>query len=174
VRGATPGRLEGAGTPFDWPQAIGFGRQPYASLVAGAARLTAAATTGVAAGQFGWADPVTGQVANVFTAGWALGFVLPPRQWWNWQRAYTQRGPFGPPQLILRPGTEVIVAAAGDFLTLFPFGAQAGNRVYADPATGYASSGNPGTFIATPWTVMASRCECNARVRISSFTAPLN
>lgn len=198
--GVTPGRLEGSGTPFNWPAAIGYGRQPFANIVSGAGQLTAG-PNGVQLGIFGWADPDTGEVTNTptgqqgittdagaqittqggesivtfgDTAVGLLGFVLPITRMWDWNRCT----PTPPGALvrgfILRAGLPCVLAAAGDFLTVFPFGAQAGQQVFADPATGYAYSGNPGGLVGTPWVAMETACRCNAVVRISSFVEPIN
>lgn len=174
MRGATyPGLLSGAGTPFDWPTALGYSRQPFTNLLAGRGGLTAG-PNGVALGIFGWADPNTGQVSNVQGSGQQLGFVLPIFEMWNWQGVYRQCGaPGTPPLLIRRPGLEVVLASQGDFLTRFPLGAQAGQQVFTDPATGLPYSGNPGGYVPTGWTVMQSG-GCNERCRISSFTRPFN
>ena len=167
----TPGKLEGAGTPFNWPTAIGYGRQPFANVPASAGTMTAG-PNGVQLGLFGWADPVLGEVSNESPG--ILGFVLPVPRAWNWQKC-TPTLPGSPVRgLILRAGLACVLAASGDFVTTFPFGAQAGNQVFTDPATGVPYSGNPGGLVATPWTVMSSACGCNARVRISSFVAPFN
>lgn len=168
----SPGRLEGAGTPFNWPAAIGYGRQPFANVSAGAWALTAG-PDGVQMGIFGWVDPATGQVTNVRPdGGGILGFVLPIRGMWNWQR--TTRTPLGAAVrgLILRAGMGVTLAAAGDFVTTFPFGGDAGAQVFTDPTTGVPYAGNPGGMVATPWTLMETSCQCNAHLRISSFSAP--
>ena len=171
--GLTAGRLSGAGTPFNWPAAIGYERQPFASLVSGAGQL-AAGPNGVQMGIFGWADAVTGEVSNVQSTGALLGFVLPVIGLYNWQRcAPTPLGALVR-GLILRAGIQCVMAVAGDFLTVFPFGGQAGKRVFTDPATGVPYSGNPGGLVATPWAVMETGCRCNATLRISSFSAPLN
>lgn len=165
----------GAGTPFEWSQAFGFDRQPYANVPAGAWAL-AAGPNGVQLGIFGWADPNTGQVSNVQIAGGALGFVLPVIGMYNWQRVFLQANALGcgPPSFILRAGMQCVLAAAGDFLTRFALGAMAGQRVYADPATGLPYGGNPGGLVATPWTVMQNGCGCNSVLRISSFAKPFN
>lgn len=170
---ATHGRLEGAGTPFEWPAAVGYSRQPFTNLVSGAWALTAG-PNGCALGIFGWADPNSGEVSNAQITGGALGFVLPVRGMWNWQGVYTQCGaPGTPPLLMRRPGLGLVLASQGDFLTRFPLGAQVGQQVFTDPATGLPYSGNPGGFVPTPWTVMQSG-SCNERCSISSFTPPFN
>jgi hypothetical protein len=163
-----PGRLAGAGTPFDWPQSIGYTRQPNASLIAGPWAITAGAD-GVAIGRFGWVNPSSGQVANVLLEGAALGFVLPVLNMYNWQRAYPCKG-----SMILRKGMAAVVAAQGVFHTRFPFGALAGARVWTDPATGIAYDSNvTGSYVATGFTVTQNG-GCNARLLISSFLAPFN
>jgi hypothetical protein len=168
----TPGRLEGAGTPFNWPAAIGYGRAPFANFVSGKGGCTAG-PSGVALGIFGWVDPGSGEVSNVQSAGTFLGFVLPVFNLWNWQRVYSVCSPPSPPLLVLRPGIECVVAVAGDFLTRFPQGGEAGSQVWADPATGLPYSSNIGGLVATPWTLMQTG-DCNAQLRISSFVRPLN
>jgi hypothetical protein len=172
----TPGRLQGAGTPFEWPEATGFGRAPFAAYIAGPGGVVAG-PDGVALGIFGWVDPASLQVSNLFTSGFQLGFVLPVFNGWNWQRVYRQCPPVpcsGAPTLwILRPGLGCVIAVQGDFLTQFPEGAQAGAQVFADPATGLPYTSNPGGYIATPWTAMQG-AGCNCSARISSFAAPVN
>ena len=162
--------LNGAGTPFEYPEAVGFSRAPYASVPAGGQALQAA-PAGVALGIFGWSDPVLGLVSNLFTEGFQLGFVIPVLNAWNWQRAYIQFGfPF--PLRILRGGYAVVLSAIGNFKTRFAQGGVAGSRVWTDPETGlpYATSNN-GAYIATPWTLMQSG-GCNALLTISSFAQP--
>lgn len=172
-RGGTPGRLEGAGTPFDWPASIGFDRQPFANFVAGKGACVAG-PDGLALGIFGWVDPNSGEVSNAQIEGGFLVFVLPVINAYNWQRCFTQMGPAGVPQLVLRAGLPCVVAAQGDFVTLFPQGAQAGQQVWVDPATGYAYGSDTGGLVASPWTVMENRCGCNVKLRISSFAKPLS
>jgi hypothetical protein len=171
--GLTPGKLEGAGTPFNWPAAIGYGRQPFANVVAGDGAL-AAGPNGVQMGIFAWADPDSGQVSNVQMPGGLLGFVLPVIGLYNWQRCMPTPPGSLVRGLVLRAGMQCVMGAAGDFLTVFPFGGQAGQQVFTDPATGVPYSGNPGGLVPTPWTVMETGCRCNATLRISSFSAPLN
>lgn len=168
--GSTRGRLNGAGTPFNWAAAIGYGREPYASIVAGKGALTAG-PQGVQIGIFGWVDPVTGQVTNTQVAGALLGFVIPVLNWYNWQRVMPSKNALGR-VLIIRAGVECVIANQGDFTTTFLLGAQAGQQVYVDPATGFPYGGNPGGLVPTPWTVMESGCTCNAKLRISSFVKP--
>ena len=177
--GFTPGALEGAGTPFNWPEAIGYGRQPYASFTAGQNQCVAG-PNGVAMGIFGWVSPAPppapAPVSNLKPeSGGLLVFVLPTFNAWNWQRCFPQRS--APPvgnQLILRAGLEVVVAVAGDFYTRFPLGAQAGSQVWTDPATGIPYTANlTGGYVPTPWTVMQNG-DCNARCRITSFVRPFN
>lgn len=169
-----PANLDGAGTPFDWTEAIGFGRAPYASVVSGAWHCVSG-PNGVAIGCFGWADSETGRVNNYQTPGTQLGIVLPMAGKYNlWERAYIRYGlPF--PQMIIRTGVRVIVAAIGDFMLKFPRGAQLGMQVYADPFNGLPFAGpvpyltNGGT--PTPW-VTATQGPPNARIRVSTSIQP--
>lgn len=161
---------DGAGTPFDWQEAIGFGRAPYASLVSGAWHCIAG-PNGVAMGAFGWADPDTGQVNNQQSDGTQLGIVLPLAERYNlWERAYIRYG-LSFPQLVIRSGFRCIVAVAGDFKLKFPQGGQIGMQVYTDPTTGLPFSG-PVPYgaggIKTPW-VLAQSGPPNTRLRVSSF-----
>lgn len=174
------GARSGAGTPFEFPEAVGYNRAPYASLVANNGGLTAG-PLGVAMGIFAWADPVLGQVSNAFSAGAQLGFVLPTFVGWSWQRVYIACVLGAPPSAvitfpfpmrILRAGFPVVLAAVGNFITRFVQGGQAGSRVWVDPATGLAySNSNGGTYKSTPWTLMQSG-GCNANLQISSFAQP--
>src|SRR5579875_229436 len=186
------GRQYGAGSPFHWFPELGYGRPPFASLVAGAGGITAG-PNGVALGLFGWVDPTTLEVSNVASAGALLGFVLPTFDRWNWQRAYPQPpagccgvtpnfsglnpappAPAAPfPLLMLRVGMPCVVAAAGVFNARFSLGGQAGNRVWADPASGLPYDSDLGGYVATPWTLMQSG-GCGAALRISSFVSPFN
>lgn len=166
-------RANGAGTPFDWPEAIGYGRQPFACVPAGRGALTAG-PDGAVFGIFGWADPVTGEVSNSLIDGGFLGIVLPIVQWWNWQRAYPQRGPDCSRQIVLRPGTALVLASQGDFIVRFPLPVQAGAAVYVDPATGLPYGANPGGYVRSAWVAMRSACGCGERVRISSFATAFN
>ena len=165
--------VSGAGTPFDWPTAIGYSRQPFANVVAGPGALVAG-PDGCFLGRFGWTDPNSGQVSNAFVAGGLLGFVLPVVQWWNYQRVRPTRDASGYPVLELRAGLPCVLAATGDFYARFPFPAQAGQRVFVDPATGLPYGADGGGYVATKWTVMESSCGCNGRLRISSFAVPFN
>lgn len=175
----SPARQAGAGTPFQWPESIGYSRQPYASLAFGAWGLTAG-PEGVALARFGWADPDTGETSNVQSAGAALGFVLPVPQLYNLQRCYPACNfPSGSSNnsrssMILRPGMACVLATAGVFRTRFPFGAQAGSQVWTDPASGTAYDANlTGTYVATPFAVTMNG-GCNANLPISSFVAPFH
>lgn len=171
--GLNPGRLQGAGTPFEWSEAIGFGRQPFACYPAGKGGLVAG-PSGVVLGIFGWVDPDLLEVSNVQTEGFALGFVLPVFNLSNFQRVFAQWGPLSGPELVLRQGLGCVVGVAGDFMTRFPLGGQAGNRVWADPATGLPYDADLGGYVPTTWTLMQTACGCGARLRISSFVQPLN
>lgn len=181
-------RIDGAGTPFDWPEAIGYGRAPYASLSAGAWQFTAG-PAGVALGTFGWVDPDSGLVSNTLIPGALLGVILPVPLALKWSRTVV-RGPYR----FLRHGLGCIVAAVGNFAVRLPLGGQIGAQIYADSTTGlpYAA----GTFnqpsmddseitmdsaavrmdqtpyVPTGWTLMQSGA-AGARLRISSFVKPL-
>jgi hypothetical protein len=174
----------GAGSPFDWPVAIGYERAPLATLAAVAGPL------GVAIGIFGWIAP-NGTLSNSQVATSQLAFVLPVVNAYNWQRVYqsfpADTGlnisgyPTDPyvntaafPLQVVRAGYPVVGATVGVFNTRFPFGAQVGNQVWTDPATGLAYASNvTGGYIATPWTAMGNG-QANAVIRISSFIPPLS
>lgn len=163
---------------------IGYVRPPYASFPAGAGGLVAGAN-GLILGRFGWVAS-DGTVSNVFTEGELFGFVLPVYDMWNWQRVYPSfpswQGrnlsgyPVDPitdtntfPLSVLRSGQQCVVASFGDFVMPFQYGIQAGEQVYADPATGQGVDSTFSGGIATHWTAMQS----GSRVRISSSVAPL-
>lgn len=168
---------DGAGTAFDWPEAVGFGRQPFASLTCGPFG-PVAGPQGLAIGAFCWLDPATGQATNVQSEGTLMGLVLPLANRYNlWERVYTQYPvegipPF--PQQIIRPGIACVIASSGVFSPKFPNGGEAGVKVFTDPTTGLPYSGNTsGTYIATPWTLMQNGGP-GARLRISTFVKPFN
>ena len=186
----------GAGTPFDWEQANGFGRQPFVSLSCGPWS-PVAGPSGLAIGAFCWLDPDTGQASNSFTSNALMGFVLPLENRYNlWQRAFIRPSfPFA--QMVIRPGIECVIAAVGCFQAKFPEGGEAGSRVYADPQCGlpYAVSGTELTpvsmdeapitmddsnvtmdqpnLIPTRWTLMQSGCP-GSRLLMSAFVQPFN
>lgn len=167
----------GAGTAFDYPEAIGFSRQPFASLACGPWGPVAGAA-GLAIGTFCWLDPATGEASNAHAPNTLFGFVLPLSNPYNlWERVYTQWPVNGVPpfpQQIIRPGVACVIAGAGVFSPRFPNGGQVGTQVFADPATGLPYSGNTtGTYVATPWTLMQSGGP-GARLRMSSFIQPFN
>jgi hypothetical protein len=161
----------GAGTAFDWPEADGFGRQPFASLSCGPWS-PVAGPAGLAIGAFAWLDPDTGQATNTFAPNTLLGFVLPLANPYNrWQRAFVQPGvPFA--QMLIRPGVACVLAASGCFRAKFPQGGQAGQQVYADPNTGLPYMAGPG-LIATPWVLMRSG-QPNSRIPMSTFAQSFN
>jgi hypothetical protein len=139
----------GGGSPWDWPLFIGFGRPPFASLLAPEGGWQAA-PQGVALGTFGWADPATGLVSNAQVSGAVLGFVLPVQ--WLWNRHSISWRHDGLP--VLAGGRPVVVGSVGDFFTPFPDGAQQGAQVYVDPATGLPYSQDNGGYVASPWVAM--------------------
>ena len=182
-------RRFGAGTPFNWPVAIGYERPPLACLPTGAGAAVAGAP-GCAHGIFGWVAP-DGTTTNSQVAGGILAFMLPVLDGYNWQRAYpsfpagsdenisgfptdpyTNTAPF--PLHVIRPGNPVVPATMGRFNTKFILGAQIGSLVWTDPNTGlpYASQVDP-SYILTPWTVMGSG-GANAVLPISTLVPALS
>jgi hypothetical protein len=139
-------------------------RNPYTSFPAGAGSLVAG-PNGVTLGRFGWFLPDIGQVSSVYTAGWALGFVLPV--WGTWNKEYWSCVQGSPPQLILRGGLPCTVAFVGDFWARFQEGAYLGDHVYASPADGSAWSSDPGGYVQTSWLVM-SNCDPGGLAVISA------
>lgn len=110
-------------------------RNPYASMVASAAGQMTAGVDGVILGRFGWVDPDTGQVSNVYGgAGQQLGFVMP--RWGTWAALYCQDGTW-----VLREGLMVTLASRGDFWARFPGGCFAGQAVFANLLDGTAVTG---------------------------------
>jgi hypothetical protein len=179
----------GAGSPFDWPVAIGYSRAPLASYPAGGFAAVAG-SNGVAIGIFGWIDP-DGIVSNTQEDDeQLLVFVLPLINSYNWQRVYpsfpafTGRNisgyPVDPYQnpapftlAVIRAGYETVLASVGTFKTRFPGGGQVGDQVWADPDTGLAYDANvTGGYVPTPWTCMQNG-NANAALVISSFVTPL-
>jgi hypothetical protein len=165
----------GAGTWFDYPECVGFSREPFASVAVGPWACVAG-PAGVAAGCFGWLDADTGQVSNTASSGAVLGFVLPHANPYNlWERVYFQRPVNGAPPFtlqIIRPGVRCTLAVSGVFSPKFADGGEFGTRVYTDPATGLAYSGNvTGSLTATPYTLLQSGGP-NRRLRMSSFVQP--
>lgn len=179
----------GAGTPFDWPVAIGYERAPFASFPAGAFQ-NVAGPVGVAFGIFGWVN-AAGQVANARAADTdQLVFVIPTRNAYNWQRVYPSypvgsvcnvSGYPSDPYVnhasyvlwVIRAGIETVCETVGSFNVRFPVGGQVGSQVWADPATGFPYDANvTGSYLPTPWTLMQSG-GAGAALRIASFTPPL-
>jgi hypothetical protein len=137
--------------------------------------MTVAGPQGLAIGTFCWVDPDSGQAFNTQTPNTLFGFVLPLANRYNlWERVYTQYPiegvpPF--PQEIIRPGVGCVIAASGVFSPKFPDGGEVGTQVFADPATGLPYSGNPGSYVATPWTLMQNGGP-GAKLRMSTFVQP--
>lgn len=167
------GTLDGAGTPFDYPEAIGYGREPFASYPAGVGQCVAG-PNGAAIGCFGWVDPDSRIVSNNYLVGALMGFVMPLANQYNlWERAFV-RNCFPFSQMIVRPGVACVVASVGTFRAKFANGGQAGTRVFADPATGLPASGDTtGSLIATPWTLTQSG-QPGSRLLISQMVKPFN
>ena len=181
-------RRFGAGSPFDWPVAIGYERPPLACLAIGGFAATAG-QPGVAHGIFGWVAP-DGTTTNSYVPNGILAFILPVLNAYNWQRVYpsfpassgenisgfptdpyTNNAPF--PLHVIRPGNPVIPAVLGTFNSKFPNGAMVGQQVWVDPDTGlpYGSQESP-TYLQTGWTVMRSGGACSI-LRIASLMPPL-
>src|ERR1039458_9888743 len=117
----------------------GVGANPHASCAADAGGLIAGAA-GVILDRFGWVDPISGEVSNIYTAGFTLGYVLPQPQRLarnGWLAAYWNGGPpawVQNPGLVLRAGQMVTMLAVGDFWIRFPGGVQAGQQRQAHAA----------------------------------------
>ncbi|MGC8517916.1 MAG: hypothetical protein ACP5P4_05225 [Steroidobacteraceae bacterium] len=194
-------RYSGAGTAFDYPEAIGFNRQPFASVCVGD-WTCCAGPAGTAVGCFGWLDAESGQVTNYYyepvtnngalvydasgqltfstnpIPGAILVFVLPVANDYNlWERAYISYPVNGVPpfsQEVVRPYVRCGAAVAGVFSPKFPNGGQVGTQVYANPYTGLPYSGDTaGTLIATPYTLLQNGAP-NGRLRMSSYVNPFN
>ena len=101
--------------------------------VPAAGQLTAG-PNGATLGRFGWVDPDTGQVSNVYSAGQQLGFVMP--RWGTWAALYCQEGTW-----VLREGLMVTLASRGDFWARFPAGCSPGQAVFANLLDGTAATG---------------------------------
>lgn len=183
----------GAGTWFDYPECIGFSRQPFMSISVGPWQCVAG-PNGCAVGCFGWVNPEIGQVSNAQSAGAFLVFVLPHANPYNlWERVYFQlpqqmlppgyQPPLQPPppnsppaplfaQEIVRPGVRLCAAISGTFSPKFPSGGTVGTQVFADPATGLPYAGNiTGSLVATPYTLMQTGGP-NRRLRMTAFAKP--
>lgn len=147
----------------------GLGFNPFASVPAPIAGSLVAGADGVTLNRFGWADPDTGEVSNLYAPSTLFGLVLPQpfryaRNGWN--LAYWSAG-----ALILRAGQFVTLAAQGDFWVRFAAGASVGAQVFANPADGTAWAGNPSGFFSTPWTCM-SYAPPGSPALISSWAKP--
>jgi len=119
-------------------------RNPYASLLSPVAPGLVVGATDIATGRFGWVDPVTGEVSNVYTAGFALGFIIP--RFGTWSLGYRQFGVW-----YVRAGKPITLASRGDFFVRFPYGAMIGQPVYADPLFGQAYTADGGGYQLTTW-----------------------
>jgi len=179
----------GAGTPFDWPVAIGYERAPLATFPAGGFQCVAGAS-GVAIGIFGWVA-TDGTVSNAQSPGGILVFVLPVLNDYNWQRVYTSypvssgrnysgypadpyQNPAQFPLRVIRAGNQVVPATIGTFRARFPGGALIGNQVWVDPVTGLPYASNvTGLYVPTHWTVMRNG-RANAVLLVSSSVPPLS
>lgn len=189
-------QFDGAGTAWDYPEANGYGREPFASFPAGVGACVAG-PNGTAVGCFAWVDPDSRIASNAYIADAFIGFVLPLANPNNlWERAFIRNSfPFS--QMVVRPGVACVVASVGTFRAKFPEGGNVGSRVYADPNTGlpYAIAGaklNPismddtavtmdnasitmdeTNLIPTSW-VLAQSGNPGSRLLISQMVQPFN
>lgn len=115
-------------------------RNPYGSLPTN----SVVGPIDIAVGRFGWLDPLTDEAGNVAVDNAIIGLVQP--RYGAWSLTYVQRG-----VRYVRAGKPITLCATGDFWVKFPFGANIGAVVYADPATGIAYTADGGGFIATKW-----------------------
>lgn len=161
----------GGGTPWDWPLFNGYGRPPHTTLTVGGFALSAG-PNGVAIGTFAWVDPDTGEVSNTQIPNGPMGFVLPVVRIWDPMEATSTRIN-GFLQRVIRPGLACVLAATGDFETLFPAGASAGSQVFTDPSTGLPYTFNPGSYVPTPWTACRDSAPLS-RGRMSTSIKPFN
>lgn len=115
------------------------GGPPYPTLDAG--ELSPVAGTligqsGIAAGRFGWFNPLTGIVNNQrSSAADQIGVTLPKRA--NWEACYFSQG-----SRWLRSGYQMEIMPVGAFWLRFAGGAFAGDQVYASLVDGSAISGD--------------------------------
>lgn len=122
---------------------------PRVTVLGGSLRFRAPEPDGLAVGVFAWANPATGYATNSKPNDETLlGFVLPVRG--GNQRVYLTPG-----RVHIRPGIEVTLAAAGDFVTLFPYGAIPGQPVYASTVDGTPISGYSDDAQLTSWAVVS-------------------
>ena len=121
---------------------------PRAVLLAGLQQFLAA-EDGLAVARFAWADLGTGFAANARTdPAQLLGFVLPLA---NGRAIRIHRG-----QRYARPGVSVTLMKSADVWVRFPYGASAGQQVYASIVDGTAISGEAADTEPTPWFVVTS------------------
>jgi hypothetical protein len=167
----------------------GRGYNPFACVPSPLAFAPVAGPDGVSLNRFGWLDPDTGEVSNIYEAGALLGLILPQPYRYarnGWNLAYWSAG-----ALILRSGQMVTLAAQGDFWVRFAGGAMPGQQVWADINDGSAGAGaipmwtaDSNTVTAdsyytadgamgvyTPWTVM-TYAPPGAPALISSWAKP--
>lgn len=120
---------------------------PRVTILGGSLCFRAPDPDGLAVGMFAWADPESGLAFNAPPSGASLlGFVLPV--WGGNRRVHIVPG-----RVLIRPGIEVTLAAAGDFVAPFPYGAIPGQPVYASTVDGAPISGYSEAAVLTPWFV---------------------
>jgi hypothetical protein len=135
--------------PLAFYEGAAASRNPYASLLSTAAPGLVVGPTDIATGRFGWADPVTGEVSNTYTAGFPIGIVIP--RFGLWSLGYCQFGVW-----YVRSGKPITLAARGDFYVRFSNGAMIGQPVYADPLFGQAYTQDGGGYQLTTWMVITN------------------
>jgi len=133
--------------------------------------LTAATPNGVALKtRFAWADPVTGQVGNVYvdaTQPLGIALVEPERLLRNGWLIAT----FDDCLWTLRAGVGCSLAIQGDFWMPVASGASPGDPIYASQADGTATAIPGAGFVVTPWRAMSYASPGN-RALISSWYRP--
>ncbi len=122
-------------------------RNPRTVLLAGAYQFKAAEPDGVIVGRFGFADYDTAFTANARTSiAQRLAFILPLA---NGYAVRIRRG-----VIYARPGVALTLMQSGDFWARFPYGASAGQQVYASQVDGTAISGQIDDSEPTQWFVV--------------------
>lgn len=121
-------------------------RNPRAVVLAGGGCFRAG-SEGVTPARFGWANPITGFVENVFAEDTQLGFIAP---------VPGHRRSIPAIARLLPPGDVVTLFSKGDFWAVFADGAEPGTHVYASQIDGtpIAAYVAPVNSVLTPWVVV--------------------
>ena len=106
------------------------GVNPRASVLGGPGMYSAPAG-GLVVGRFAWVDPTTGVVSQTFVDGALLGFLHRETN-----AVITEF--LGEATYVVNRGLPVALFDQGDFWAKFDAGANPGDKVWADPATGKA------------------------------------